>query len=104
MQDNFACFLLLWMKIGVSDWFLLPKKYIANPEALLRKNRSRTASSFTTPPSDKPIAPAPSAPIAVANKSLREFFIPAIANVLVGPAINIGDKNFELHTGLIMMV
>jgi hypothetical protein len=40
----------------------------------------------------------------MAQKSLREFSILAVANVPTGPAVNIGDKNFELRTGLITMV
>jgi hypothetical protein len=40
----------------------------------------------------------------MAQKSLHKFSIPAIANMPTGPAVNIGDKNFELCTGLIMMV
>jgi hypothetical protein len=40
----------------------------------------------------------------MAQKSLCEFFIPVVANVLTGPAVNIGDKNFELRTRLITMV
>jgi hypothetical protein len=84
--------------------FSLPDNYTIDLEALLRKNRSRTASSFATPPKNEPVTPVPSATIAMAQKSLREFTIPTIANVPIGPAINIGDKNFELRTGLIMMV
>ncbi|RFB82001.1 hypothetical protein B5K11_35870, partial [Rhizobium leguminosarum bv. trifolii] len=37
-------------------------------------------------------------------KSLREFSVPNVANVPTGPAVNLGDKNFELRTGLITMV
>jgi hypothetical protein len=33
-----------------------------------------------------------------------EFSVPAIVNVPTGPAVNIGDKNFELWIGLITMV
>jgi hypothetical protein len=40
----------------------------------------------------------------MALKSLREFSIPAIANVPIGPAVNLRDKNFELQTRLITMV
>jgi len=40
----------------------------------------------------------------MAEKTLREFSIPSITNMPVGPAINVGDTNFELRTGLIMMV
>ena len=37
-------------------------------------------------------------------KSLRNYSVPNVANVPTGPAVNIGDKNFELRTGLIAMV
>jgi len=40
----------------------------------------------------------------MADKTLYEYFIPNVANVPVGPAIHMGDVNFELKTGLIMMV
>jgi hypothetical protein len=40
----------------------------------------------------------------MAQKSLREFSVPAVANVPAGPAVNLGDKNFEIHTSLITMV
>jgi hypothetical protein len=37
-------------------------------------------------------------------KTLRDYSTPAIANVPVGPAVNVGNKNFKLRTGLITMV
>jgi hypothetical protein len=37
-------------------------------------------------------------------KTLRDYSTPAVANVPVGPAVNIGDGNFKLCTGLITMV
>jgi hypothetical protein len=37
-------------------------------------------------------------------KSLCDYSTPAVANVPVGPAVNTGTGNFELCTGLIMMV
>jgi hypothetical protein len=40
----------------------------------------------------------------MAQKSLRKFSVPAIANVPTGLAVNIGDKNFKIRTGLITMV
>jgi len=36
--------------------------------------------------------------------TLRDYSIPTIANMPIGPTINVGDGNFELHTGLITMV
>ena len=40
----------------------------------------------------------------MADKTLHEYFIPGVANVPIGPAVNMGDANFELKTDLIMMV
>jgi hypothetical protein len=37
-------------------------------------------------------------------KTLRNYSTLAIANVPIGPAINVGNGNFELCTSLIMMV
>jgi hypothetical protein len=82
--------------------FDLPNNYTDNMEALLRKTRSR-ASSSATPPAVESFTPIPSATITMA-KSLRNYSTPAIANVPVGPVVNTGTKNFELHTGLITMV
>jgi hypothetical protein len=83
--------------------FDLLNNYTDNLEALLRKNRSRTASSSATLPVVKPVTPVPSATTDMA-KSLHDYSTPAIANVPIGPVVNTGTKNFELWTGLIMMV
>jgi hypothetical protein len=40
----------------------------------------------------------------MAQKSLHEFSVPVVANVPTGPSVNIGDKDFEIQTGLITMV
>ena len=37
-------------------------------------------------------------------KTLHEYSVPDVANVPTGPSVNIGNRNFELCTGLIMMV
>ena len=83
--------------------FDLPNNYTDNPKALLRKSRSHTASSSATPSAVELVTPVPSATIAMA-KSLRDYSTPAVANVPIGPAVNTGNGNFELCTGLIMMV
>jgi hypothetical protein len=82
--------------------FDLPNNYIDNPEALLRKNRSRTTSS-ATPSAVEPVTPVPFTTSLMA-KSLRDYSTPAIANVPVGSAVNTGTGNFELCTSLITMV
>jgi hypothetical protein len=51
--------------------FDLPNNYTDNPEALLRKNRSR-ATSFATPLAVEPITPVPSTTITMA-KSLHNY-------------------------------
>ena len=38
------------------------------------------------------------------TKTLRDYSIPIVANMPVGPDVNTGNGNFELCTGLIMMV
>ena len=37
-------------------------------------------------------------------KTLRDYSTPAIANVPIGPVVNIGEGNFKLHTDLSTMV
>ena len=83
--------------------FDLPNNYIQNLEALQRKKRSQTTSSSATPPTFEPVTPAPSA-TPIRAKTLCDSSTPVVANVPIGPTINVGDGNFELCTGLIMMV
>ena len=83
--------------------FDLPNNYTDNLEGLLRKSQSRTTSSFASLPVVELVTPVPSATTAMA-KSLHDYSTPAVANVPVGPAINTGTRNFELHTILITMV
>ena len=70
--------------------FVLPNNYTDNPEALLRKNRSRITSSSATLPIVEPVNPVPSATTVMA-KSLHNYSTPGVANVPVGPAVNIGN-------------
>jgi hypothetical protein len=37
-------------------------------------------------------------------KTLHDYSTPAVANMPIGPAVNIGKGNFELRTGLITLV
>jgi len=74
--------------------FDLPNNYTDNPEALLRKSRSCTASSSTTLLAVKPVTPVPSATTVMA-KSLHDYSTPAVANVPVGPAVNTGTRNLS---------
>jgi hypothetical protein len=40
----------------------------------------------------------------MADKTLREYSVPIVATVPVGPVVNMGDVNFELKTSVIMVV
>jgi hypothetical protein len=83
--------------------FDLPNNYTDNLEVVLRKNRSRTTSSSSTPLAVEPVTPVPSTTTDMA-KSLRDYSTPVVANVPVGPALNTRTGNFELWTSLITMV
>ena len=83
--------------------FDLLNNYIDNPEALILKSRSHTASSSTTTTTVEPVTTVPSSIITMA-KSVCDYSTPVVANMPIGPAVNTGSRNFELCTGLIMMV
>ena len=83
--------------------FDLPNNYTDNLEALLRKSRSHTASSFATLSVVEPVTPVPSATTKMA-KTLDDYSTPAASNMPVGPAVNMGTRNFKLRTSLITMV
>jgi len=88
----------------VYEWLDLSNNFINNPKALLRKNGSRTASSSSaTPPTNKPFA-LPSSDTIIMAKSLYDYSTSVVDNMLVGPAVNIGNENFKFHTGLIKMI
>jgi hypothetical protein len=81
----------------------LSNNYIENLEALLRKKRSHAASSSASPPTNELVTPAPFA-TPITAKTLYDYSIPAVANVLVGLVVNTGNGNFVLQTSLIVMV
>jgi hypothetical protein len=81
----------------------LPKNFIDNPEALVRRNRSRTVPSSAVPPEVQPVIVVPSSSTIMA-KTLRDYSVPKVANVPVGPAVNAANSDFEIRTGLITMV
>ena len=84
--------------------FVLPTNFIDNPESLLRKVQPHVVPLSVTLPATEPVIPTPSAPNTMAEKTLREFSVPAVTNVPVGPNINVDDVNFEVKSGLITMV
>jgi hypothetical protein len=81
----------------------LQDNFIDDPESLLRKSQSSTASSFATPLTDKSVTPVAFATLVMA-RNLRDYSVPAVGNMPIGLAINIGAGNFELKTSLITIV
>ena len=84
--------------------FHLPSNFVDNPEAILRRVRPRVVIPQVFLSEKEPVSPAPSSIEKMAQKTLREFSAPSADNVPTGPAVNTGEANFELKTGLITMV
>ena len=84
--------------------FSLLENYTDNLEKLVRRARPRVIPSLTILPAQEPISEAPLVLEALAEKTLREFYIPSTDIVATGPNINIGDVNFELKSSVINMV
>jgi hypothetical protein len=82
----------------------LQENFIDNLEALLRKKRTCAPTSSAIPPTTAPLTFVSATTTTMAQKSLREFSISAVANVTTRSAVNLEDKNFEIYTGLIIMV
>ena len=83
--------------------FDLPDTFLSNPDKLVGNKKAFITSSYATSPADKPSTPAPTVLFAMA-KTLCDYSTPVVANVPVGPAVNVGNGNFEIRTGLISMV
>ena len=84
--------------------FVLPKNFTKDPESLVRKARIHFDSPRRTRPEGDPASFVPSASNAMAQKTLREYSAPSANQVLQGPEVAMGTENFEIKTGLIMMV
>jgi hypothetical protein len=65
-------------------------------KALLRKKGFRTPTSSAKTPTVEPPEPVPATTTTMAQKTLHEFSVPAIANVPTGPVVDIGNRDFEL--------
>jgi len=85
--------------------FDLPTNYIEDPEALIRRTRAKLKKVLALESEDNQTMRSLT-PIfeAMDNKTLYEFSTPTTANIRTGPAINIGDNDFELKLALINMV
>ena len=84
--------------------FDLPQNFHSDPESLLRRTRARLVSRQRSLPAVDPVIASSSAPRAMAQKTLRDYFAPSASQVPTGPEVNTGGENFEIKMGLITMV
>jgi hypothetical protein len=71
---------------------------MSNPEAILRKTRTRLKKTLIVETSGDSQAKRSLASEfeVMADKTLREFSAPTTANIRTGPAVNVGENGFEL--------
>ena len=85
--------------------FDLLTNYIENPEVLLRRTKAKLKKVWALESEDNQIKRSLTPKFeAMANKTLREFSTPTMANIYTGLATNVRDNGFELKTALINMV
>ena len=85
--------------------FDLPTKYIEDSEALIKRTRAKLKKVLALESEDNQTRQSlTTVSEAMANKTLREFSAPTMANICTGPTINVGDNGFELKPTLISMV
>ena len=85
--------------------FNLSINYIEDPEALIRRTKAKLKKVPTLESEDNWIRQSLTPEFeAMANRTLREFSAPTMANIRTGPIVNVGDNGFELKPALINMV
>ena len=84
--------------------FDLPQNIHSDPESLLRRTRGRRVSPRRLLSVAEPVIASSSASQAMAQKTLRNYFAPSANQVPTEPEVNTGGENFEIKTGLIMIV
>ena len=84
--------------------FHLPQNFTQNLESLFRRVRPPVVPLQRTLSASEPVISVPSASNSMAQKTLRDFSAPFANNVPAGLMSTLGGENFEIKTGLIMMV
>ena len=84
--------------------FSLPTNFVENPEKLVRRVQPRVFPPPISQSTSELASQALSITEFMAEKTLRDFFVPSAANVATGPNVDVGDVNFELKSSLINMV
>ena len=84
--------------------FDLPKNFVDNPESLARKTRPRVVVSPQEPTTSEPASSAPSTSTLMAERTLRDYSAPSVANVPIGPNVDAGAAGLDIKSSLITMV
>ena len=87
------------------DRFYLPANYVEDPEALIRRTRTKIMKVSALKSEDNHIRRSLTPEFeAMANRTLREFSAPTTANIRTGPTVIVGDDGFKLEPALINRV
>ena len=84
--------------------FDLPQNITQNPQSLLSRVRPRVVPPQHTLSTPEPVTIAPSTSNSKAQKTLYDYSTPSATNIPIGLDVSTGGENFEINTGLIMMV
>ena len=88
----------------MTDFDLLTN-YVEDLEVLIRRTRAKLKKVPVLKSEDNHIGWSLTPEFeAMANKTLREFSAPTMANIRTGSIVNVGDNGFELKPALINMV
>ena len=82
-----------------------PTNYIEDPEALIRRTKAKLKKVLALESEDIQIRRSLTPEFEVmANKTCHELSAPTIANIRIGPIVNVRDNGFEIKPALINMV
>ena len=84
--------------------FGLPQNFHSDPESLLRRTRARLVSPRRPLSAAEPVIASSSASQAIFQKTLHDYSAPSANHIPTGPEVNTRGENFEIRTGLIMIV
>ena len=85
--------------------FDLLTNYVDDPKALLKRTKAKLKKVSALGSEDNQIRRSLTPEFeAMANRTLREFSTPTMANIPTGPIVNVRDNGFELKPALINMV
>ena len=85
--------------------FDLSTNYVDDPKALLKRTKVKLKKVLALESEDNQIRLSLTPKFeAIANRTLREFSAPTMANIHTGPTVNVGDNGFKIKPSLINMV